>query len=478
MQFETASIRFAEEVRLAIKYSEMTAEARAQDAGKEMLKHVSTMAQHKADQFSGVEAWAKEQELARKRLHDQMAEREASNGKMVDQFRRDMEVWKEQAAATRVAQEMALQGRNRFSARAGRLEREALRLGEDVQKMLKSRKEMSAQELKDLRKLLRKTAKTAKSTSDCDRPESPPAPPPPPPPPPPPDSEYEEVPPLPLPPPPGSQQEELAPLPPPPPPRPKPRVERSRGSPSDSSDSSSSSDDSDWSSGHGTLESLLGHRQQERMRKKKGFIVTEDLGAVQRSQKENKLQIPKLDAYDGSIDANPEYQRWYETINDYLYHNRGTWDGDSDLIRVVGAYLKGKARDWYDNRARQLRTNRKINSWPAFGSAIDERFKTSHKANAAGAAMATVVCKGSVMSYIDKLVNLNEKANISGHAWRSMLTKSLPHKLCKDLAKMQGGKPEEDDALIAAMKKVGLAHEQFLREEKLKEQTMSAPSGK
>ena len=46
-----------------------------------------------------------------------------------------------------------------------------------------------------------------------------------------------------------------------------------------------------------------------------------------------------------------------ETINDYLCHNSGTWDGDSNLIRVVGAYLKGKARDWYNNRVRQLRAN-------------------------------------------------------------------------------------------------------------------------
>ena len=149
----------------------MSAEARTQDAGREMLKHVSSLAQHNADQFSQVEAWAKEQELARKRLEDQIAEREASNGKMVDQFRRDMEVWKEQAAATKTAQEMALQERNRFSARARRLEREALRLGEDVQRMMKSGKEMSAQELKDLRKLLRKTAKTTKSASHRDRPE-------------------------------------------------------------------------------------------------------------------------------------------------------------------------------------------------------------------------------------------------------------------------------------------------------------------
>ena len=78
-----------------MKYSEMIAEARAQDAGKEMLKQVSILALHNADQFSRVEAWANEQELARKRLEDQMAEREASNGKMVDQFRRDIEVWKE-----------------------------------------------------------------------------------------------------------------------------------------------------------------------------------------------------------------------------------------------------------------------------------------------------------------------------------------------------------------------------------------------
>ena len=82
------------------------------------------------------------------------------------------------------------------------------------------------------------------------------------------------------------------------------------------------------------------------------------------------------------------------------------------------------------------------------------------------------------MSYIDKLVNLNKKANISGRAWRSMLFKGLPYELQKDLAKMQGGNPEEDDALIAAMKEVGLAHVQFLREEKLKERNMSAPFGK
>ena len=60
MQFEIASTQFPEEIWLAIKYSEMSAEARTQDTGREMLKHVSSLAQHNADQFSRVEVWAKE----------------------------------------------------------------------------------------------------------------------------------------------------------------------------------------------------------------------------------------------------------------------------------------------------------------------------------------------------------------------------------------------------------------------------------
>ena len=119
-----------------------------------------------------------------------------------------------------------------------------------------------------------------------------------------------------------------------------------------------------------------------------------------------------------------------------IYHNRGTWDGDTDLISVVGAYIKGKARDWFNNQARQLRAKGKIESWPAFVLAMDERFKTSHKADAAFAEMASIVYKGSVMSYIDKLVSLNEKANDSGHTWRSMLTRGLRYELRQDLAKM------------------------------------------
>ena len=70
----------------------------------------------------------------------------------------------------------------------------------------------------------------------------------------------------------------------------------------------------------------------------------EDLADVEREKKETKLQILKPDAYDGTVESNPTYQRWYETINNYLYHIRGSWEGDSDLIRVWVPLCKERPR--------------------------------------------------------------------------------------------------------------------------------------
>ena len=83
----------------------------------------------------------------------------------------------------------AMQERRLFKAKAHRLEREALALGDEVRTALKKGKTLSSAELKSIQKLLKKTGKTAKSASSRDEPEETPVPPPealPPPPPPPP----------------------------------------------------------------------------------------------------------------------------------------------------------------------------------------------------------------------------------------------------------------------------------------------------
>ena len=102
--------------------------------------------------------------------------------------------------------------------------------------------------------------------------------------------------------------------------------------------------------------------------------------------------------------------------------------------------MKGKARDWHDNRACQLRSNRKIDTSSAFVSAMDSRITTSHDRNVAYAKIQRVKYKGSVMTCVNKLIRLNENANMSGDAWHTVFVNNLVQQLRNDLANMHGGK--------------------------------------
>ena len=146
-----------------------------------------------------------------------------------------------------------------------------------------------------------------------------------------------------------------------------------RDNPSCSSSSDDSDDNSD--SDRDTLASVLSSNRKERKRateKEKELAFLFGLGESQRDKKEKKIRIPEPDSFDGRYNSNPSYQRWFEKLNDYLRHHRGTWDGDEDLIRSFGAFMKGCAHDWFDHRAQAMRTAHQADNFRAFVSAMDE----------------------------------------------------------------------------------------------------------
>ncbi len=99
---------------------------------------------------------------------------------------------------------------------------------------------------------------------------------------------------------------------------------------------------------------------------------------------------------------------------------------------------------------------------------MDERFKVDFEAKVNYKKLFQTKYSNNILQYIDKLEGLNEKVGISGMTWREILKDGLPHELRKELAKVKGGEPEEDDALVVAIKEIGLAHEKFLAEEKMR----------
>ena len=187
---------------MALEYVSKLATDCAHTVDKEALQNLNYLVVHNTKQFEKVEMWAKMQELARGRLERKVEEEKARNKAEMDSLRRDMVTWNDQTEKMNAVWGEAAQERRIFHAKALRLEREALALGDEVRSAVKKGKTLLSAELKGVQKLLKKTARTAKSASSQGEPEETPAPPP------------EAPPPPPLPPPPPPEQTGQAPEPP------------------------------------------------------------------------------------------------------------------------------------------------------------------------------------------------------------------------------------------------------------------------
>ena len=135
--------------------------------------------------------------------------------------------------------------------------------------------------------------------------------------------------------------------------------------------------------------------------------------------------------------------------------------------------MKGKARDWFDSRKKQLKALNVKDNFAAFCEAMETRFRTVKEDHVNLRKMKKVTYKNDIQAYIDTLEHLNLKVGLSGLAWRDILKNGLPEKIAYRLSLTQGGEPEEDDALVQSIREHGLAHERRVDEEKLSEK----PSG-
>ena len=82
---------------MAFEYVYQWATARANAVGKAALQNLNYLAVHNTKQFEKVEMWAKMEELATGRLERKVEEEKARNKAEMDNLRRDMVAWKDQA---------------------------------------------------------------------------------------------------------------------------------------------------------------------------------------------------------------------------------------------------------------------------------------------------------------------------------------------------------------------------------------------
>ena len=191
-----------------------------------------------------------------------------------------------------------------------------------------------------------------------------------------------------------------------------------------------------------------------------------------------KPPINKPKSYGGDRNATLTYRQWFRVLEDYLDYHQATYDSDQDKITIVGSHMEGKARDWYDSRKRQMKALHLTDNFASFCEAMDARFKTDKEDHVNLRKMKKVQYNGDVQAYIDSLEHLNLKVGLSGLAWRDILKNGLPDDISYRLSLTQGGEPQEDDALIIAIREHGLAHERRLDEKKGKGDNPAPSSSK
>jgi hypothetical protein len=151
------------------------------------------------------------------------------------------------------------------------------------------------------------------------------------------------------------------------------------GSPS-SSPSSSSSSDLDPSGDDWSLNSRRHRFQAKRQLQKMAY--EDALRAVKYKKRDApKIEVVRMkrpdpirpDKYNGE---RSKWTTWWSAMVDYLEETKVAFPTDIERVRVVGSFLSGSARNWYDCRKRRLEVERGrgIDSYPLFVEELKKRF--------------------------------------------------------------------------------------------------------
>ena len=252
---------------------------------------------------------------------------------------------------------------------------------------------------------------------------------------------------------------------------------RVRVATSPSSSDSSGSSDSESDGGKGNKGRKGGEDKKKEDEQVDKVFWLGDLHAHLREKKKSwKLQMNRPQTFDGDRSSKPTYRQWCSGLERYLDYHRGEWEKDADLINMVGSYMKDKALDWFDSHALHFKAIKVKDTFKAFVEAMDTRFKNDKEAQLALEKMK-VKYAGDILSYIDNIELLNMKVGSHGLQYRDLIKAGLNTELRDRLSQTQGGEPDEDDALVQAIKERGLACERHLEEKKREDKNSgSAPS--
>jgi len=185
----------------------------------------------------------------------------------------------------------------------------------------------------------------------------------------------------------------------------------------------------------------------------------EELRPLLIPQKKETARRPAMKTPDTFDGAYTNLRSWWELVKDYLEIHEPTMPTESIRIKFVGSLLRKEARRWYDSRARSLERRGNADTWALFLPALLARFTDKQQKLRDHEAIKALRYEGSIQDFLSILEELNSTVALTGSGLQDIIRSQITPEIRRAIYHKMGGLPEDDEALIAAVREAGIIEE-------------------
>ena len=143
---------------------------------------------------------------------------------------------------------------------------------------------------------------------------------------------------------------------------------------------------------------------------------------------------------------------WWMSVQDYVETYATSWPDEDAQVKWVGSLFTHKALAWHQERRKSIQKQKLKDTWAAFSSAFEARFEDKREAQKDVKRITELQYDGDIDDYITKLEDLNMRVGALGPMFRNVIWEAMTPAIKKMVYQRCGEVPNDDVALIHAVK--------------------------
>lgn len=157
---------------------------------------------------------------------------------------------------------------------------------------------------------------------------------------------------------------------------------------------------------------------------------------------------------------NSKFRAWWRLVKGYMKVNEATMPNDTVKIAWIGALLRDEALNWFHARETRHELAHEEDDWARFRRAMEKRFTDEQETRKDEEAMRSLRYEGSISNYMSRIEEYNSRVGMGGATFRNMIITAMTPRVIDTIYSRAGDIPDDDNELVAIVKKAGKAVEE------------------